>query len=242
MNKTLVVIQCRMNSKRLPGKAVWPLSGIPVILFLIRRLVNLLPMKEYKIILATTTMAQDDILAAWAIEEGITVIRGDANDVMKRYLTCLDYHPADTVVRVTADNPLTCPEMIMWLAQIAQQQQADYVFCTNVPQGSGVDVFSSGILRYMNTLDLRPDEREHINLYILNHKKRFKTVFPKAQGLIARPDLRMTIDTREDWEHIGSLFLPKEQEPWNIGINEIIKRMDQRNLCRSTSVTLPVPG
>jgi len=50
----LVVIQCRYNSTRLPGKAMMLLGGIPMLSFLLKRLKAGLPEERFKIILATT--------------------------------------------------------------------------------------------------------------------------------------------------------------------------------------------
>ena len=108
----LVVIQCRYNSTRLPGKAMMLLGGIPMLSFLLKRLKAGLPEERFKIILATTEDAADDIIANLGEEEEAEVLRGEEYDVLKRYLRCLEAFPADIVVRVTADNPFTCPEVI----------------------------------------------------------------------------------------------------------------------------------
>lgn len=34
----LIIIQCRFSSTRLPGKVLYPLNGLPILVFLIRRI------------------------------------------------------------------------------------------------------------------------------------------------------------------------------------------------------------
>jgi spore coat polysaccharide biosynthesis protein SpsF len=227
-NNVLIIVQCRFNSKRLHGKALYPLSGLPILSFLLRRLKAGLLEEEYSIVLATSERQQDDIVASWGLEEGIPVFRGDEDDVLKRYVDCLDRYPSNMVVRVTADNPLTCPESIERLVMIMKSENADYAQCNNIPCGAGADAFSSGVLIYMAQEVKELDEREHINLHLLRNKDKFKIYFLNMEGELARPDLRMTVDTREDWQRLQSLFNTADEEPWKISLHEIIKRMDKK--------------
>ncbi|NWH04943.1 cytidylyltransferase domain-containing protein [Desulfobacter latus] len=71
MKKNNIIIQCRFLSSRLPGKAMYPLRGIPILVFLIRRLKHFLSEEYFRLILATSDLSQDDPVAAWAKYEGI---------------------------------------------------------------------------------------------------------------------------------------------------------------------------
>jgi len=230
INKTNVIIQCRYNSKRLLGKAIYPLSGIPMLVFLIRRLKECLPENYYQVILATTNNPYDDIVHEWGKSEHILVIRGDENDVLKRYIQTLQKFPAETVVRVTADNPLTCPEILKWLVEESKTNNADYVFCKNLPYGVASDIFSYNLLTSLDKKVLLTEEREHINLHVLNNINQYNVIFRNATGYIARPDLNMTVDTKNDWNHINKLFGKDEKKPWKITISEAIKRMDNASI------------
>ena len=225
--QSLIVVQCRCNSARLPQKALYPLASIPVLCFLLRRLRSGLAESEYHIIVATTRLQQDNAVEAWATQEGIRVVRGEEDDVVKRYIQCLERYPSDTVVRVTADNPLTCPEILKWHVWEKKDKGIEYVQCNNLPSGAGVDVYSADLLKSIDKTARKPDEREHINLHILRNLHEYKTLFLNVEGELARPELRMTIDTMEDWLQINSLFSPSEIEPWKITLREAIARMDK---------------
>jgi spore coat polysaccharide biosynthesis protein SpsF (cytidylyltransferase family) len=60
LGKIGVVVAARMPSMRLPGNALLPLQGVPMVLFLLRRL---RPLKSAEVVLATTELAADDELA-----------------------------------------------------------------------------------------------------------------------------------------------------------------------------------
>ena len=222
----LVVAQCRYNSTRLPGKAMMILGGIPMLSFLLKRLKAGLPEDRYKIILATTENIEDDIIANLGKNEEVEVLRGDENDVLKRYLKCLDVFPADIVVRVTADNPFTCPEVLECAVNEMINRKVDYLKCENLPVGSGVDVFSSNLLKQLDVEAKNPQEREHINMYVLKNKEKYATFFLRFEGKRAHPSMRVTVDTLEDLENVRSLIKQDDVDPWRTPLFEIIKRMD----------------
>ena len=74
------------------------------------------------------------------------------------------------------------------------------------------------------------DEREHINLNILRNPEMFKIFSLNIKGELARPDLRMTVDTKEDWQRVDALFNPAETEPWKISLYDAVKRMDKARI------------
>ncbi|MCK5174159.1 MAG: hypothetical protein KAR47_12265 [Planctomycetes bacterium] len=225
--KIIIVVQCRYNSSRLRGKALYAIAGIPMLVFLLRRLQGSLPPERYQVVLATTNGQDDDVIAEVGAEEGVPVVRGDEENVLGRYIKCLDSHPSGTIVRVTADNPLTCPEMLEWIVGWKEKSGADYVLCENLPCGAGTDAFSADLLRLLDKKVTDPGEREHVNLHILRNPKRFRAIFPRVEGDLARPDIRMTVDTKEDWQRVESLFSTTEIEPWKISLRQAIERMDK---------------
>jgi spore coat polysaccharide biosynthesis protein SpsF len=231
--RTLLVIQARTNSTRLPAKVLYPIAGLPALVFLIRRLHGIGFNTE--VVVATSGKPQDDVCAIWAASEGVSVIRGDEDDVLQRYLQCLERHPAEWVVRVTADNPLTCPQLLLELVRDTAAAGAQYGQYTDIPYGSGVDVFSAGLIRELANRVSLQDEREHINLHILRHRGEFNVCRTTKEGPLARPDVRLTIDTYEDWLCVKSIFDSNESRPWNLSLSEAIRRMDLASVQQSAA-------
>lgn len=222
----LVVVQCRYNSTRLPGKAMMLLGGLPILSFLLKRLKVGLPEDRFKIILATTENRVDNVIANLGEEEEVEVLRGDEHDVLKRYLRCLEIFPADIVVRVTADNPLTCPNVIQCAVKEMIERKVDYLKCENLPEGGGVDVFSARLLKQLGVQAKGPQEREHINMHVLKNKEKYNTYFFPFGGKHAHPSIRITVDTLEDLENVRSIFKQGDIEPWRMSLREIVERMD----------------
>lgn len=228
--KTNIIIQCRFASTRLPGKAMYPLCSIPLLAFLIRRMKNGLPENRYRIIVATTKNREDNPVAAWAEHEKVYLIRGTENDVLSRYIQTISQYHADTNVRVTADNPLTCPEILKTAVSLLQKKQLDYVQTKNFPYGTGVDVFSAPLLNHLDKQTAEPLDREHINNYVLNHPDKFRLETIQAKGTLARPDLNMTIDAIEDFDRVSMIFNRNNDSlPWNLPLEEAIQRLTDIN-------------
>ncbi len=84
MNPTdaLIVLQARMGSTRLPGKALPPIGERSI---LARCLERLLAGRAAPLLLATTTQAEDDVIVEEASRFGVPVVRGDADDVLARF-------------------------------------------------------------------------------------------------------------------------------------------------------------
>lgn len=228
--KTLIVIQCRFGSTRLPGKALYPLCGLPVVVFLIRRLKAGLPDNRYRIVLATTTRPDDNPVAAWGKQEKIAVVRGETDNVLARYVRCVDAYPCTEIVRVTADNPLTCPELIQQAVARMRENRLEYVQVVGAPYGAGVDVFSIGVMERLRRADLEPGEQEHINKHIIDNRDRYRILDEPAAGSINRPDVRLTIDTLEDWIRVSGLFQEQDEKPWEIHLDQAVKRFDTIHL------------
>ena len=93
-----------MGSTRLPGKVLADLSGRPALGFMLDRLARL---DVDNLVVATTTLERDTPVAELAADAGHAVVRGSEQDVLDRFHVALNAYPAETVIRLTADCPLT---------------------------------------------------------------------------------------------------------------------------------------
>lgn len=195
--RVLVIVQARTASTRLPSKVLKPLAGVPMLAYLLRRLQA--GALGTTLCLATTTRSDDDALAGLAAGLGTNVVRGEEDNVLARYLRCLDRFPAAGVVRITADNPFTSLE-ILRLALEGLTLGADYVgLPEGCPYGAGVDAFRADTLRGVAATAPDPAEREHINLRMVRHPERYGIHTPAIPQAWRRPDIRLTVDTPEDY-------------------------------------------
>ena len=101
----LAILQARMSSTRLPGKVLMPIQRQPMIVRQIERVAR--ARRIDKLVVATSDRPEDDAIETAMRREGIAVFRGSLDNVQQRFIGALDAHPADHVVRLTADCPLS---------------------------------------------------------------------------------------------------------------------------------------
>jgi spore coat polysaccharide biosynthesis protein SpsF len=103
-----VVLQARFGSQRLPGKALLPLGNSTVLDSVARRSMKISGNSHWFV---TTDLKEDDPLAEICRNLGYEVFRGEVHDVLSRYEEVLKKTGAETIIRVTGDNPLTSFEL-----------------------------------------------------------------------------------------------------------------------------------
>lgn len=202
--RVTAVVQARTGSTRLPRKVLAPLGGRPVLSWVVRA--ALASRQLAGVVVATSDLAEDDAVADLALAEGAQVVRGPADDVLARYVLALAEHPADAVVRLTADCPLLDPVLIdavvgAWRADPEQAYVSTTVVRT-LPRGLDVELVSAPALRELDRIAVGHD-RVHVTSAV--HGATYP--HPRA-GLVVAPgaaDLRVTLDTVEDLELLQGL-------------------------------------
>jgi len=101
VSASAIVLQARMGSTRLPGKALADLAGLTVLARCVERLqaTSGLP-----VVLATTTDPADDSLCEAGQRLGVTVVRGAVDDVLGRFVQVATTLGLTDLVRATCDN------------------------------------------------------------------------------------------------------------------------------------------
>lgn len=145
----LGVIQARMGSSRLPGKTLKDLNGKPLIDHVIER--ALFVLKIDQIVLATTTNIEDDQLVSHVSKRyGIAVYRGDPDDVRSRFVQIGARWGAESIIRITADDPFKDPEHFLLSHQTLLVSNADYYNNFEpliYPIGMDVECFNTRLLK-----------------------------------------------------------------------------------------------
>ena len=196
-----------MNSSRLPGKVLLPLplSGPATVLsHVVRRARQVAT--GHAVVVATTDQPADDALAAAAAALGAHVFRGDEHDVLGRFVGALAQHPAEVVVRITADNPALDPAVVRAAVAHHQARRADYTLTTGLPLGTNVEVIGAAALRRTAAEATRPEEREHVTPYLRRHPELFRLETLPLPVPTAVAALRLTLDYPSDYALLHLLY------------------------------------
>lgn len=194
-----IVIQARMGSTRLPGKVLMPIAGRPLLDHVLGRL-QMLKTKA-TVVIATSTEPGDDPIQAYSIARGVDCFRGSELDVLDRYAACARNGSFAHVVRLTADNPFTDIEELDRLIALHLRDRNDYTHAFGqMPLGIGAEIFSIGALEESARDGHAPHHREHVNEYITDNPERFRIGSLTIPAAKVHPDLRLTVDTPQDYE------------------------------------------
>ncbi|NTU42059.1 MAG: NTP transferase domain-containing protein [Nitrospirales bacterium] len=202
---TGIVLQARMGSSRLPGKVLMELCGRPILGHILDRL--RLVGNADTVIVATTTRGKDDPIQAFVEKEGVHCFRGNEADVLDRYYRAAISFGLCDIVRATADNPLVDPEEIDRLITLHKQSGADYTHAFGLlPVGVGAECFTFKALERAWREGLLPNHREHVNEYIQEHPELFRIRELDVPEIKWAPTIRLTVDTRGDFERMKAVY------------------------------------
>lgn len=195
---TIVIIQARMGSSRLPGKILKPLGDTDVLTYDIERCRAIKGVRE--VIVATSSLPQDDAIATWCEEHQVAYFRGSEDDVLDRYVQCASMYKPEYVMRVTSDCPFVDYEMASEIVALMEQEQKDIVLLEGeLPRGLAVELIAYEALVRIHQVGQEPRHREHVTYYAYEFKEQFETVTYQVSSNRQVPELRITLDTEEDY-------------------------------------------
>ena len=198
-NRT-VIVQCRLSSTRLPGKALKDLGGKPVLAWVLSSMKKVNADHYF----VATDEASYEALLPVCREYGFECFAGSLNDVLDRFVSLLNTVKTQTVIRATADNPFLFYEAAEESAALFEEKNegkghCDYLTYSGLPHGSGVEVFSADSLKKAAGETSDPYDHEHVGPAFYNHKERYVCEFVPAPRRYNFPELRTTIDTYSDY-------------------------------------------
>lgn len=203
-----------MGSARLPGKALRPLNGRPMVLHVLQRAAAM----GFDTWLATTDQDEDNMLVDVAVRASIPVYRGSARDVLGRIRRTAYASGADVVVRVTGDCPCFIPTVGQDVVKLFEKNSKAIVTndtsSSGWPDGLDCEVFSYEILAKAddelpvpNFDGDSPDQkrqwrdREHVTTWMrreLSHK-----IMKCADDF---KKVKLSVDQIEDFERVSRVM------------------------------------
>lgn len=200
------IVQARIGSSRLPGKALKTLGEMPLLSWTLRAVKNI-PADAH--ILACDRESYELFLPL-AKESGFEIFPGEKDDVLKRFCDVIRKFSPVYVLRATGDNPFLFYETGEPSVKKLRKKNLDYFTFTGLPHGSGMEVFKAESLLRSETLTDLPYDREHVGPALYNYPETFKIGMEQAPAKWRYPGLRTTVDTEEDYlgilEKSGKFF------------------------------------
>lgn len=224
----VAIIQARMGSTRLPGKVLMSMCGKPLLWHVIDRLGHSKLIN--KIVIATSTNKNDDIIEDFCRTHRIDFHRGSENDVLDRYYQAAKFYKADPVVRITADCPLIDPRetgrvIAAYLEKIDVLDGASNVIDRSYPRGLDTELVSFSTLKRIHEEAKADYQREHVTNYMYEHKEVFKIYSVKNSKNLGH--LRWTVDEEQDLIFVRAVYNKLYKQGRIFLINDVLKLLEK---------------
>ncbi|MBK8981186.1 MAG: glycosyltransferase family protein [Ignavibacteria bacterium] len=230
--KTVVVIQARTGSTRLPGKIFLPLGGKPMLVRMYERVAASKSAQE--IVIATTTESQDDEVVKLCNENGIKYFRGHPTDLLDRHYKAGVESGAEAIVKIPSDCPLICPDVIDKVLNFYFSYQNDFDYVSNLhpathPDGNDVEIMPMKIIEQAWNEAERDFEREHTTPFIWERPERFRIGNVEWEtGLDFSMSHRLVVDYEEDYEFVKKIFDELYEGKNNFKLCDIMMLLDRK--------------
>lgn len=211
-NKTLAVIQARMNSSRLPAKTLAKLGDKSLIEWIIARTKKVFADQDIAIVTGNADINRKIIDLCQS--RNIYVYSGSDEDVFSRFIELkLRFPSYKYMLRICADNPFISPELMKKMLNFAKAKTLDITHTMQkMPDFPYVDGLGSELI-YVDALEkldtsfkLSQYDREHVTSRIYREPEIFKVEGLPCTNEYSFPKLKLDIDNLEDLEKIRKII------------------------------------
>ena len=206
--RTVIAIQARLSSSRLPNKALVDLNGKPLICQLLRRL------RAVRNVDAVVVACPEKDAAAFWKATSVQPITGPEDDVLTRILNVADELEADKVVKVGADCPLVPPDGIEYGIKLSSGQRLVQNWRPRMhPDGFDFDIWDVDYLRDLS-MRLQGADREWFASWAAEHDGPGRWIPSNHDA----SRIRLTVDYPEDLEVVRAIYKDMGDEIWGASL------------------------
>jgi spore coat polysaccharide biosynthesis protein SpsF len=199
---TALFLQCRLDSTRLPRKALLPLGGKA----LIERVMESLSGVEASLKVLLTSEDSREGLIESAERLGFTLYSGPKDDVLARFIKAADHFGVDRIVRATGDNPYVSAPLANRLLEIHGEVKADYSGFLGIPLGTGVEILEVDALKRADRESSESYDHEHVAPYLYSNPDKFNINRPDVSNEYGFGQVKISVDTAEDLALAEKIF------------------------------------
>jgi spore coat polysaccharide biosynthesis protein SpsF len=217
--KTVAIIQARMGSTRFPGKVLAPISNSNALQIIVDKCKASNCIDQ--VVVATSENELDKIIQHHCLDNNIEFYVGSEEDVLLRVKNAAWLEGADIVIDITADCPFVDLSVLPGYLTHIKQGRYDYV--SNVidrtfPDGLDLQIYTFKALARLDKLVSPKNLRQHVGWNFTQFPKTFRLFNVRAKAALHWPELRITLDTQEDYLLIKTIAneLGVNVKPWLI--------------------------
>ena len=224
MKSVGVVIVCRYNSTRLPGKILKKIEGKTILKRIYNRINQVISLNH--IIVATSIEESDDRIQEFCVKNKIQCYRGSLENTALRFLEAGDQLDTDYIIRINGDNLFIDLDTFCEVVDISKKGK--YNFISNVkdrtfPYGMSIESVNRVHFKDIYRKNIKSSShKEHITLILYEFPKLLNSFFiyntkvPRAKGI------NLAIDTQSDFEKAKLLVKKIEQSKKDYNLSNLI--------------------
>lgn len=226
-------IQARLGSTRLPGKVLLPFYRQQSILDL---MINKLQRISSNIIIVTSQEFANKALDDVALKHGVECFHGSEEDVLRRFIDAAEKYNIEKIIRVCSDNPFLEIDSIRRLVDyVTRNPFYEYVSfdIQGIPSikthyGFWTEYVTLSALKKVVTLTDEALYHEHVTNYIYTNPSYFLINWLQGpEKLSSYPDIRLTIDTKDDFENAQIIYSNLSCVDEFPSIDEVVDYLDR---------------
>ena len=150
---------------RFPGKVLKDIGNLPSIVYQYNRVVKSKLADHIAILIPDDK--ENDILEDTLIKYDIPYFRGEASNVLQRFIDAASYYETSTIIRINGDCPLISPSTIDHTIKIFQKEaNLDYastILDSSYPLGEHCECFSlNSLLKGHEMCEISSEYAEHV--------------------------------------------------------------------------------
>jgi spore coat polysaccharide biosynthesis protein SpsF len=206
----VTIMQVRRSSTRLRDKVLLPLQGEALF---IRQLERMRAASlTGKIVVATTTNPEDELIQSICNLRNIECYCGSPDDLLDRHYQVAKKYAADIVLKIPSDCPLIDPSVIDRVMTFFLEHIDEYDYVSNLhpatfPDGNDVEVMHFRVLEEAWKLADKNFEREHTTPFIWERVDTYRIGNVIMDGGVDYSlTHRWTIDYSDDYEFIHQVY------------------------------------
>ena len=221
---TSVFIPVRLKSKRLKNKALKKIEKKNSIIWCAESALRIKNIKN--VVVMTSKLKQDNPLKLINFKKNIKFFRGDANNLILRFLDAARKFKVNTIIRVTGDCPFISHEIMDFLLKSHKKNDADFTAAKNYSVGTSGEIIEVSALKKLNKNIKNFKFSEYMTFFFLDNPKFFKLNLVNLPKKYIR-DYRLTLDYKEDLKMFNKLVLRLKEKKFKINLLNIFKVLDK---------------
>jgi spore coat polysaccharide biosynthesis protein SpsF len=223
--KKALFITVRIDSSRLPNKALRLILGRPVIEMIILRAKQAVRFDE--VVVCTTQRSVDDPIVDIAVKNGVQHFRGSLEDKLERWRGAAERYDLDYFVTFDGDDLFCDPALLDMGAEQMERRGLDFI---EAPPGLICGAFTYGIKvsALQKVCSIKATDETEMMWTYFKDTHLFKTgVLENVEDIYFSDVIRLTLDYPEDLQFFEKVFAHYDCTENDVPLREIATYLKQ---------------